>query len=364
MPPLGRPALRARGASGRGAGYGAGVAPDGRRPARLAGRLNGASLAAAAKALKLPAGATREHVDEAARRRDVQIAPDMGPLQGVFDGLGLSGEERSAVLANWHAFGRRERRTMRAPHDVVLAEHDSPLEVQGADFRRARDAELKRVAAASPAWKAARRARHAGVRFLQASMERDWSADIAATVAARDGDAPHRVVEAPAAVEVFITPVFEGPSTNLCFTHAPGQSPKSIHWFASCIATALGHPRAKAFERDDGPLGAYASHELAGAVYVVSACGNEATCAAGRAVSRGGLVYAAHPTVAEGACDLFAPQSVERLGLYCPFGDGRGWTNTLVRRVLLLLKPGGTVHTNCAGVSSGFIKRAAQGVLI
>jgi hypothetical protein len=344
------------------------VEPASWSPVDFVGRLNATAQAAAAKALKLPAGAAREHVEAAARERDVQIVPDMGALRGVFDGLALSDDQRASLQSNWHAFGRREKRTTRPPHAVVLAEHDDPLEVQGSDFRRAHDAETRRLASAAPAWKAARRARHACVQFTKEALERDWGADIA-SIALGAAAAP---LISRTSMDSWRTggvrgaplplPVFEGPSTNLCFSHAPGSSPSAIHWFASSIATALGHPRAKQIERHNGPVGVYASHELYGSVYVLSAQGNEALCLGGRAVSRAGLVYAAHPTVAEGACDMFAEHSLEKLGLYCPFGDGRGWTGVLVRRALALLKPGGKVHTNCGGVRADFIKLSAQGL--
>lgn len=343
-------------------------------PIDVVGDMSATTLALAAKEVGLRGGggASREDVATAARSRDVQVAPSLGPLQGVFDGMALSDRKRAAVLANWHAFGRRERRTTRAPHAVVLAEHDDPVEVQHADFRRSSDPFLRALSAAAPAWRAARAARHAGARFSREAVERTYGAEVARLVLEREGEnAPVLPREPPpppvaaAPLELARPPVHVGPSTNLCFSHAPGAAPAdAVHWFASCVATAIGHPRTSSFDRDACDVGAYASHEVWGSVYVRSVRGDEAAAAGAsgeRTVSRAGLVYVAHPTAAEGGCELFAAKSLGRVGLYCPYGDGRGWTAALVLRVLSLLQRGGLVYTN--SVSAAFITDATRGFI-
>jgi hypothetical protein len=329
-------------------------------PVELMGELPEKPLAAARTTLVLGAAATREAVLHAARQRDVQLIASMGHHQGWFDGEGLQPHERDLLFANWPCFGRHRRRCLRAPHAVVLPRHTDSLAVQSSDFRRSSAPELCRLAAALPAWRAARSALLSGTPLPQERLALAFGDDAAAVVYAEggpQGPVPRAPLPTSPPTPGPHTVVVVGSSVNVCFSKPPGAAPGTTHWFASCVATAARHPRVRHIvETPVLPrVNAYAVHEVEGPVYVVSAEGDAAVCSDGRTVTRAGLFYVAHPTVAEGGCTLFQPGSLASVGLYCDRGDGLSWTHALARQVMALLAPGGVVFTNAK--STAFIHR-------
>lgn len=332
----------------------------------LLGDLPEGALAEARRTFGLAPTAPREEVLRAAGASDVQVVQALGTHRGLFDGEALRRRERERLLENWKAFGRREARTFSVPHRVVLATHADPLEVQNADFTRSRVPELAAASAAAAAWGAARATRLCGHPARRSAVVLAFGEEAVRvleqthpnSLRGEGGDAPAwPPASLPPAPRVPAV-VFDGPSANLFFSHAPGARPSAIHWFASCYVNAIKHPHRRRFAEAEGAVGAYAVHEEAGAVYVFSASGNEAAAGGGRTVSRAGLRFAAHPSVAEGGCRLFQLGSVTHVGLFCPKCDGTTWTRDTVRAVLLLLAPaGGVVHTNCENRS--FITRYA-----
>jgi hypothetical protein len=318
------------------------------------------SLAAARAALGQPAGCKRELILAAARRRDVQVVPAMGRWMGFLDGEALCARDRERLFENFAAFGRHEKRNTKRPHAAALPTADDPPSAQLDDFSRSTDPVARRKAIAATAWRAVRRARLAGGSFSRDAVARDFGNE-GATVLEEETDAfePLPPRAPPAEMEAIASSLSirsVGKSENLLFCNAPDRGADAVHWFASCMAAALSHPSAASFLKtlaERTAVGAYAVHERAGAVYVLSTAAGRALCAGGAEISCGGLVYVAHPTVLEGACSLFEARSVRRLGVYCPRLDGATWTPALLRRVLALLAPGGEVHTNC--VSTGFL---------
>ena len=316
------------------------------------------TLNAARSALRLQADAPRERILERVRAKDYQVVSSMGVWQGTFDGEGLNEDKRARLASNWFAFGRHEARCFSEPHTIVLATDADPPAVQASDFSRSNDPRLKRLALAAPAWRTIRRARLGGATLSSQAIIAVFG-QIAYDILVSFGDtcAPRLL----RTVDDWTTPrvVFAGESVKPEFSHAPGSAPDEVHWFASCIAVAGRHARKRFFMGPEVPkVGAYAVHERHGAVYVESAREAMATCFGGQEVTRGGLAFAAHPTAAEGGCELFGAGSVRNVGVYCPRGDGSTWSSSLVRLVLSLVSPGGRVHTNC--VSTSFLTDASR----
>jgi len=323
------------------------------------GLLDGAAepvLAAARKALSLSPSAPRERILHAAGMCDLQIVPDMGGLCGALDGLALAPAKRQLLFDNYISFGRHEARCFKRPRQAVPLPTDAhPLAAQRGDVSRAADPAVRQLAVAAAAWRVARLARPTGG-VTRAAVARDYGERVA-HVLETETDAFHAPPAAALACDPLPMPVVltvPGKRTNVMLTHAPGDGDTdTIHWFAPNRANAIRHPNA--FLRD-GRVGAYAVHERAGAVYVVSAQGDAVTSADGRELTRGGVEYTAHPCVLEGGDSLFTPGSLRRVGFYCCRDDGRTWSDGLVRRVLRLMAPEGTACTN--SVSSAFIARA------
>jgi len=310
----------------------------------VAERLDGELLMAARAFLSLQPSAPIEEVLAVAQKRDVQ--GDV--LSGILDGLGLTDEQRLALAANHETFGRHRRRCFKPPHAVVFQRHDDAL---CGNFSRSESPNLRALSAAVPAWLAVRNARFAGFAPDRALVEESFGSEVA-DILARHTDAftlsPKPPPASPSVWASSFTietdkPGLDGDAFAHCFSL---KDP--LVYFAPCVASALPHPRTEAFRRAraNAAVNSFAVHETEGALFITSLAKDECRASDGRAVSRGGAVFLAHPSAAEGGWQLFAPHGLRRVGLYCPLKSGLTWRPDSVRAVLSRLAPGGTVHTN------------------
>jgi len=286
----------------------------------------------------------------AAAAKDVQVVDELGPLRGVFDGLGLAVGRRAALAANHPWFGRHKKRCFKPPHAVVFPTHEHAE--HHADFSRSEDATLRRLSKAQAAWRAVRLSRFCGYAPDRELVEASFGA-VAAQLLAEATDAFALVPRAPPAFVPCARavgavtrdrPGLDGASFAHCFSLSDATV-----YFAPCVAAALPHPHAEALRR--APAGAtvasFAVHETEGVLFVTGfADGGTATASDGRTVSRGGLVLVAHPPAAEGGWALFRPESLAAVGFFCPVNGADTWRPELVQTVLSRLARGGRVHTN------------------
>jgi hypothetical protein len=289
------------------------------------------ALPALRAALGLPARASLDRVMEAGRARGLLEA---GPLRGVFDGLSLSPDQRRQALESFAVFGRLQAPPSK-PHRNVFPLLDAP-----ADFSRSPDPELRRAAALQPAWMALRLAT-----ACQPSLPADYVVRGLGPVALRangEGISFPELPKAtkplgPGAAEALGLPRLpNGQTLTTGPARAPAPGRPGTVWFAPTLAACSRRQHAPS----------WALHEARGVVYLQE--------------PEPGAHLVAQVPLAEGGDRHFPPASLEAVGLYGPDGNAWTWSPALLRRALALVRPGGTVVTNCPGLVVSAAGQAGQ----
>ena len=288
---------------------------------------------------RLPPDANETAIVEKARVSDVQIVDVLGNARGVLDAVCMNDAQMQRILENYRCFGRSFKRNMKRPCCLPFAT-DADLCASEHDFSRAEDLELRRLAAASTAWHACRRARAAGTLVTRDLVAESYGNDVANELASRLPLVPRLSTSPSLTIDetlqfVAVSDAFKRTSAAPpSLAASASTSADAVFWFAPCLALA---------ETSSTKTSGWAVHELAGTVFVTSVDGDGAHTHTGAVVTPGGLTFSSQICASECGASVFPPRSLRRIGLFCDQREIKTWPASLVAGVLGLVEAGGVV---------------------